>query len=148
MTTRAFRSVNDVPTIFESVGRGHFSTGMLPCSQRSKHLRNMPFPRRRDVYEVEIITSDETFKVSFSVCVDAWGLLTGLLDHLRRTRALVFDNVTNSIDYYLIDSEKFSQHLGATQTNADDSKPYDVVRFEPDADHRSLLRMARLHRLG
>src|SRR5690242_10526087 len=103
MTTRSLGRVNNVPTIFESVGGGHFSAGVLSCSQGSQHLRNMPFPRRRNVYEIEIITSDETLKVSFSVCVDAWCLLTSLLDHLGRTRALLLDNITNSTDDYLID---------------------------------------------
>ena len=63
MTTGTFRSINKLPTIFESVRGGHFSTGMLSRPQGSKDLRNMPFPRRGNIYEVDIITSDETLKV-------------------------------------------------------------------------------------
>src|SRR5215216_4412948 len=103
---------------------------MLSCSQGSEHLRNMPFPRGGNVYEVEIVTSGESFKVSFSVCVDARCLLTGFLDELSRTRALVFYDIANSINDYLLNSKKFSQHLCATKTNTDDSDSDNIVRFE------------------
>ena len=58
MTARPFRSINNVPALFQSVGGRHFSANMFSCSQRSEHLRNVPFPRCRNVYEVEIVTSD------------------------------------------------------------------------------------------
>src|SRR5215212_10361703 len=146
MTTRALRCVNNVPTIFESVRGWYFSTDVLSCSQSGEHLRDMPFPRRRNVYEVEVITRDESFKISFSVCVDAGCLLTGLLDQLSRTRALFFHDITNGINDYLVNSKKFLEHLGATQTNADDSNTHSIVRFKSHADHRSLLRTTSLHR--
>src|SRR5690349_2591691 len=146
MTARALRRVNDVPTIFESVRGRHFSPGMLSGTQSREHLRNMPFPRRGNVYEVEIITSDETFEVSFSVFVDGGRLLTTLLDHLRCTHALLFHDVTNGINDHLLNGKKFSKHLRATETNADDSESYNVVRFEAEADHRPLLRTTSLHR--
>src|ERR1041385_2357131 len=145
MTTRSFRSVNNIPTIFESVGGGHFSPGMFSGTQGGQHLRNVPFPRGGNVYEVEIITSDESFEVSFSVRVNAGCLLTGLLDHLCRTRALLFHDITNGINDYLVNSKKFSEHLRATKTNADDSKTDNVVRFKPDANHCSLLCTTSLH---
>src|SRR5678810_319314 len=106
MTTRALRRVNNVPTIFESVGGGHFSTGMLSGTQGSEHLRNVPFPGGGNVYEVEIITSDESFEVTFSVCVDAGCLLTSLLDHLSRTRALLLHDVTNGVNDNLVNGKK------------------------------------------
>src|SRR5215213_665691 len=114
MTTRSLRSVNNIPTIFESVSRRHFGTDMLSCSQGGEHLRNMPFPGRGNIHKVKIITSDESFELSFSVRVNARCLLTGLLDQLSRTRALFFHDITDGIDDYLIDSKKFPQHLGAT----------------------------------
>src|SRR5215212_5088603 len=114
MTTRTLRRVNNIPTIFERVRSRHFSPGVLSCSQSSEHLRSMPFPGRGNIDEIEIITRDESFEVSLSVAVDSGCFLTGLLDHLGRMRALLFHNVTDGIDNYLIDSKKFSEHLRAT----------------------------------
>ena len=83
------------------------ATGVLSGTQGSEHLGNMPFPGRGNVYEIEIITSDESFKVSFAVGVDAWCFLTRFVDQLRRTRALLFHDIANGVNGYLIDSEKF-----------------------------------------
>src|SRR4051794_35677532 len=107
MTPSSLRSVNNVPTVFESVGGRHFGTGMLSGAQRSQHLRNVPFPRRGNIDKVEIITSDESFEVAFSVCINGWCLLTSLLDELSRTRALLFHDIANGVDDYLIDRKKF-----------------------------------------
>src|SRR6185369_8137216 len=144
MTTGVFRSLNNVPTIFESVRGGHFSTDMLSSSQGSKDLRNMPFPRRGNIYEVDIITSDETFKVSFSGCVNTGYLLPGLLDKLSSSHALLFHHITNGIDDYFFNGKKFSQHLRATQTHANDSQTHHVMRFKPYSVHRSLPRTTSL----
>src|SRR3954447_22847781 len=145
MTTCALRSVNDVPAIFERVCGRDFRTSVLAGAQGSQDLRNVPFPRGGDVDEVEIVAGDESFEVVFAVCVNGRCLLTSLLDELGRTLALLFDDIANSIDDHLIDSEKLSEHLGATQTHGDDSETHDVVRFEADPDHRSLLPPTRLH---
>src|SRR6185369_4204055 len=105
----------------------------------------MPFPRSGNVNEVEIVTSHEFFKVAFAVCVDAWRLLTSLLDHLRRARALLFHDVTHGVNDDLINREKFPQHVRATKTDADDSETHHVVRFKLDSDHRPLLRTSSLY---
>jgi hypothetical protein len=73
--------------------------------------------------------------------------LTGFLNHLRRARTLLPDNVTHSVNDNLIDGEKFAEHLCTAQSNAYDAKAHDVARFEPDADHCSLLRTTNLGHL-
>jgi hypothetical protein len=96
----------------------------------------MPFPRRCDIDEVEIVARDESFKISLAVGVDSGSLLAGFLDHLRRARTLVTDDVTNGVNDDLINGEKLAEYLCAAQANSDDAEAHDITRFEPDADHR------------
>ncbi len=70
--------------------------------------------------------------------------MAGFLDHLRRARTLLADDITHGVNDDLIDGEKFAEHLCAAQANADDAEAHDITRFEPDADHRSLLRSTEL----
>src|SRR6185503_18567017 len=104
----------------------------------------VPLPWRCDVNEVEVVARDESLEVSFAVCVNAGRLLSDFLDHLRRARAFVFYDVTDGVYHDLVDGEKFSEDLGAAQADADDSEADDVVRFEVDADHGSVLRVTKL----
>src|ERR1043165_2459244 len=63
MPSRRFRRVDNFPAVFERVSRRHFGAAMLARTQSSEHLRDVPFPRRRDVDEVEIVASNESFKI-------------------------------------------------------------------------------------
>src|ERR1051326_7326960 len=95
MPSRSFRGIDQFPAVFERVSGGHFTPRMFTRVQRCERLRHVPFPRRRDVNEVEIIARNEFFKISFAVRVNRRRLLTSLFDELRRTRTFVSHDVAH-----------------------------------------------------
>ena len=109
---------------------------MLTVAQGGEHHRDVPFPGRRGVDEIDVVALAEVFKVMVAVGINGRRLLAFGFDHLCGALALLFDDVTDRCDADIVDVEEFSQYAGAAQSDADDGEPHDVARLESHADHR------------
>src|SRR5215813_14943807 len=136
MTSRSIRRVDNLPTIIKRVSSRHLSTRVLPFFQSSKNLWNVPLPWRSYVNKVQILTCRKSFKITLTIGINGWSLLSGLLHHLRRPETFVIDNVTDGIHLYFFDRQKLIQNTCATQAHAHDSQADDITWFKPDSDHR------------
>src|SRR5690242_20796981 len=103
---------------------------MLFILQSGKHLRYMPLPWRSNIDEIKIITTRETLEIVFAISIDCRRLLTSLLNQLRSSNTLIFDDIANGIHNHLIDRQELAKHACSTQTNADHSDSNNVSRFK------------------
>jgi hypothetical protein len=76
---------------------------VFSCFQCCKHLRHMPFPRRSNVDEIEIVTRRTAFKITFTIGIDRRFLLAGIFDELSRAQTLLINDITDGVDYYFVD---------------------------------------------